>query len=149
MADDELGLVGLDDDTARQRSGRLGPEPAQRVQPVVAVGIDVAGDEAGDEVLLGRARRSGGAVELARLLEGQPKEDGGGVGWGAAGQMVTWLFPSVHESPGLFAGLLIPVAGCAFLATLTFLFIMLCAFLIIRVFGLRVVESAGAGREVR
>ena len=48
---------------------------------------------------------------------------GAAVGWVVAGRMVTWLFPSVHESPGLFAGLLIPVAGCAFLATLTFLFL--------------------------
>jgi ubiquinone biosynthesis protein len=48
---------------------------------------------------------------------------GAAVGWGVAGRMVTWLFPRVHESPGLFAGLLIPVAGCAFLATLIFLFL--------------------------
>lgn len=37
----------------------------------------------------------------------------------------------------------------AALSTLTFLYIMLCAFIVIRLFGLRVVESAGAGREVR
>ena len=48
---------------------------------------------------------------------------GAAVGWLAAGRMLTWLFPSFHESPALFAGLLLPIAGCAFLATLTFLFI--------------------------
>jgi ABC-type sugar transport system permease subunit len=37
----------------------------------------------------------------------------------------------------------------ATLSTLIFLYIMICAFIVIRVFGLRVVESAGAGREVR
>ena len=35
------------------------------------------------------------------------------------------------------------------MSTLTFIFIMLAAFLVIRVFGLKVVESAGAGQEVR
>ena len=45
------------------------------------------------------------------------------VGWVAAGRVLGWLFPNFHTSPGLFAGLLIPIAGCAFLATLTFLFI--------------------------
>jgi ubiquinone biosynthesis protein len=53
---------------------------------------------------------------------------GAAVGWVVAGRMLTWLFPSVHESPGLFAGLLIPVAGCAFLGTLTFLFLAEMAF---------------------
>jgi ubiquinone biosynthesis protein len=53
---------------------------------------------------------------------------GAAVGWLVAGRMVGWLFPNVHESPGLFAGLLIPVAGCAFLATLTFLFLAEMAF---------------------
>jgi multiple sugar transport system permease protein len=36
----------------------------------------------------------------------------------------------------------------ATLSTLTFIYIMICAFLVIRAFGLKVVESAGAGREV-
>lgn len=48
---------------------------------------------------------------------------GAAVGWLAAGRMLSWVFPNVNESPGLFAGLLIPIAGCAFLATLTFLFL--------------------------
>jgi ubiquinone biosynthesis protein len=48
---------------------------------------------------------------------------GAAVGWTAAGRVLTWLFPSFHESPALFAGLLLPIAGCAFLATLTFLFL--------------------------
>jgi ubiquinone biosynthesis protein len=50
------------------------------------------------------------------------------VGWLAAGQVLGWLFPNFHESPGLVAGLLIPIAGCAFLATLTFLFLAEMAF---------------------
>jgi ubiquinone biosynthesis protein len=50
------------------------------------------------------------------------------VGWLAAGRILSWLFPNFHESPGLFAGLLIPIAGCAFLATLTFLFLAEMAF---------------------
>lgn len=49
-------------------------------------------------------------------------------GWLVVGQAVGWLFPNFHESPGLFAGLLIPIAGCAFLATLTFLFLAEMAF---------------------
>jgi ubiquinone biosynthesis protein len=48
---------------------------------------------------------------------------GAAVGWLAAGRVLAWLFPSFHESPALFAGLLLPIAGCAFLATLMFLFI--------------------------
>ncbi len=53
---------------------------------------------------------------------------GAAVGWAAAGRMLAWLFPSFHESPALFAGLLLPIAGCAFLATLTFLFLAEMAF---------------------
>ena len=49
-------------------------------------------------------------------------------GWLVVGPVVGWLFPKFHESPGLFAGLLIPIAGCAFLATLTFLFLAEMAF---------------------
>src|SRR4051795_12435440 len=45
------------------------------------------------------------------------------VGWLAAGRMLGWLFPNFHASSGLYVGLIIPVAGCAFLATLTFLFV--------------------------
>ena len=44
-------------------------------------------------------------------------------GWAIAAQLLAWLFPSFHEAPALFAGLLIPIAGCAFLATLMFLFV--------------------------
>ncbi len=50
------------------------------------------------------------------------------VGWLIAGRILSWLFPNFHESSGLFAGLLIPIAGCAFLATLTFLFLAEMAF---------------------
>jgi ubiquinone biosynthesis protein len=50
------------------------------------------------------------------------------VGWVAAGRVLSWLFPNFHTSPGLFAGLIIPIAGCAFLATLMFLFIAEMAF---------------------
>jgi ubiquinone biosynthesis protein len=50
------------------------------------------------------------------------------VGWLAAGRVVGWLVPTFHESPGLYGGLLIPIAGCAFLATLTFLFLGEMAF---------------------
>ena len=50
------------------------------------------------------------------------------VGWAAAGRVLSWLFPNFHASPGLFAGLVIPIAGCAFLATLMFLFIAEMAF---------------------
>src|SRR3954447_13276286 len=71
VADDELRLVGLDHDAARQRAGRLGAEAAQRVEAAVGVGVDVAGDEARDEVLLRSAHRLGGAVELARLVGGE------------------------------------------------------------------------------
>jgi ubiquinone biosynthesis protein len=53
---------------------------------------------------------------------------GAAFGWLVAGRILIQLFPSVHESPGLSAGLLIPVAGCAFLATLTFLFVTEMAF---------------------
>ncbi|MFI7676290.1 ABC1 kinase family protein [Actinophytocola sp. NPDC049390] len=45
------------------------------------------------------------------------------LGWYVAGQLTGWLFPNVHQTPSLFVGLLIPIAGCAFLATLTFLFL--------------------------
>ncbi|TDV41706.1 ABC1 kinase family protein [Actinophytocola oryzae] len=50
------------------------------------------------------------------------------VGWIVAGQIVAWLFPKPPASPGMIAGLIIPIAGCAFLATLTFLFIAEMAF---------------------
>jgi len=53
---------------------------------------------------------------------------GAAVGWLAVGRVLAWLFPSFHESPALFAGLLLPIAGCAFLATLTFLFLAEMAF---------------------
>ena len=68
VADDEVAVVLLDDDPARQRAGRLGPERAQRGEAARRVRVDVAGHEAGDEVLLRRAHRVGGAVELARLV---------------------------------------------------------------------------------
>jgi ubiquinone biosynthesis protein len=45
------------------------------------------------------------------------------LGWSVAGQLAGWLFPNVHQTPSMFVGLLIPIAGCAFLATLTFLFL--------------------------
>jgi len=50
------------------------------------------------------------------------------IGWVVAGRLLALLFPSFHESPALFAGLLIPIAGCAFLATLMFLFVAEMAF---------------------
>ena len=82
MADDELRVVGLDHDPARQRAGRLGAEAAQGVEAVVGVGVDVARDEAGDEVLLRGADGMGGAVELARLRRREADEQRGGVGGG-------------------------------------------------------------------
>ncbi|WP_158889949.1 ABC1 kinase family protein [Amycolatopsis anabasis] len=45
------------------------------------------------------------------------------VGWAVAGMFVTALPRSVQGHPGAFAGLLIPLAGSAFLATLLFLFV--------------------------
>lgn len=45
------------------------------------------------------------------------------LGWAVAGQLAVWLFPNVHQTPSMFVGLLIPIAGCAFLTTLTFLFL--------------------------
>jgi ubiquinone biosynthesis protein len=50
------------------------------------------------------------------------------VGWVVAGRILTSLFPNIHGSSSLFVGLLIPIAGCAFLATLTFLFLAEMAF---------------------
>ena len=50
------------------------------------------------------------------------------VGWLVAGQVMVSLFPVVHGSTGAFVGLLIPIAGSAFLATLTFLFLAEMAF---------------------
>ncbi|WP_020672747.1 ABC1 kinase family protein [Amycolatopsis nigrescens] len=44
-------------------------------------------------------------------------------GWMAAGLILNALPPEMHDKPGVFIGLLIPVAGCAFLATLVFLFV--------------------------
>ncbi len=82
VADDELRVVGLDHDPARQRAGRLGAEAAQGVEAVVGVRVDVARDEAGDEVLLRGADGMGGAVELARLGRGEADEQRGGVGGG-------------------------------------------------------------------
>ncbi|HWM01224.1 MAG TPA: AarF/UbiB family protein [Actinophytocola sp.] len=48
---------------------------------------------------------------------------GAAVGWAVAGRLMYSLVPTVERSPGVFVGLLIPIAGCAFLATLIFLFI--------------------------
>jgi ubiquinone biosynthesis protein len=64
-------------------------------------------------------------------------------GWLAVGQLLGWLLPSFHESPGLVAGLLIPIAGCVFLATLTFLFLAEMAFPAVAGWG----SSGGCGRS--
>ena len=111
VADDELRIVGLDHDPARQRAGRLGAEAAQGVQAVVRVGVDVARDEAGDEVLLRGADGVGGAVELARLRRREADEQRGGVGggggaaWGHISQDIMISLRGSAESPGVSAGL--------------------------------------------
>jgi ubiquinone biosynthesis protein len=50
------------------------------------------------------------------------------IGWAVAGRVTFALVNSIEASPGLFAGLIIPIAGCAFLGTLIFLFIAEMAF---------------------
>lgn len=49
-------------------------------------------------------------------------------GWFVASRILITLFPNIHEAPGMFVGLLIPVAGAAFLGTLIFLFVAEMAF---------------------
>ncbi len=44
-------------------------------------------------------------------------------GWGVAVNIMTLLFPTALRAHGLFVGLIIPIAGCAFLGTLAFLFV--------------------------
>ena len=53
---------------------------------------------------------------------------GAAVGWGVAARLMIALVPTFERSTGAFLGLLIPVAGCAFLATLIFLFLTEMAF---------------------
>jgi len=45
------------------------------------------------------------------------------LGWMVAIKVTYALADPIERAPGLFAGLLIPIAGCAFLATLIFLFL--------------------------
>jgi len=45
------------------------------------------------------------------------------IGWAAAGTITQSLVDPINRSPKLFVGLVLPIAGCAFLATLTFLFL--------------------------
>jgi ubiquinone biosynthesis protein len=49
-------------------------------------------------------------------------------GWAVVGQVMLSLFPAIRVTPGLFVGLLLPIAGSAFLATLMFLFLAEMAF---------------------
>ncbi|MCT2585422.1 ABC1 kinase family protein [Actinophytocola gossypii] len=53
---------------------------------------------------------------------------GAAVGFAVAGRLMVSLVPNIEGTPSLFVGLLIPVAGCAFLATLMFLFLAEMAF---------------------
>lgn len=53
---------------------------------------------------------------------------GAAVGWAVAGRIMYALFTNVDMRPALFFGLLIPIAGCAFLGTLMFLFLAEMAF---------------------
>src|SRR5919108_204402 len=62
------------------REGEGGALLEERLEPGVGVRVDVAGDEAGDEVLLWGADGVRGAVELARLGGGEAHEERGGVG---------------------------------------------------------------------
>src|SRR4051812_18152542 len=48
---------------------------------------------------------------------------GASAGWGVAINIMRQLFPTALRSHGLFVGLVIPIAGCAFLGTLMFLFV--------------------------
>lgn len=48
---------------------------------------------------------------------------GAAAGWGVAVRIMSLLFPTAQESPSLFVGLALPIAGCAFLTTLVFLFL--------------------------
>ncbi len=50
------------------------------------------------------------------------------VGFAVAGRVMFAVVHSIEASPGLFVGLIIPIAGCAFLGTLIFLFIAEMAF---------------------
>jgi ubiquinone biosynthesis protein len=53
---------------------------------------------------------------------------GAAVGWAVAARVMLSLFPVLDDSTGAFVGMLIPVAGTAFLATLIFLFLAEMAF---------------------
>jgi len=53
---------------------------------------------------------------------------GAAVGWAVAARVMLSLFPVLDDSTGAFVGMLIPIAGAAFLATLIFLFIAEMAF---------------------
>ncbi|OLF15173.1 ABC1 kinase family protein [Actinophytocola xanthii] len=48
---------------------------------------------------------------------------GAAAGWAVAVHIMVLLFPAAEASPSLFVGLVIPIAGCAFLTTLMFLFL--------------------------
>jgi ubiquinone biosynthesis protein len=50
------------------------------------------------------------------------------IGWAAAGTITQSLIGPINASPQLFVGLVLPIAGCAFLATLMFLFLAEMAF---------------------
>ncbi len=53
---------------------------------------------------------------------------GAAIGWAVARQVMLSLFPVLGRSTGAFVGLLIPIAGASFLATLIFLFLAEMAF---------------------
>jgi ubiquinone biosynthesis protein len=53
---------------------------------------------------------------------------GAAAGWTVAARVMISLFPVIDGSTGAFLGLLIPIAGAAFLATLIFLFLAEMAF---------------------
>jgi ubiquinone biosynthesis protein len=53
---------------------------------------------------------------------------GAAIGWAAASQVMLSLFPVLGRSTGAFVGLLVPIAGASFLATLIFLFLAEMAF---------------------
>lgn len=61
-------------------------------------------------------------IKIVRALVGAV------IGWAAAGGIMRALVHQGNMSPQLFVGLLLPIAGCAFLATLMFLFIAEMAF---------------------
>lgn len=48
---------------------------------------------------------------------------GAAIGWAAATRVMLSVVPIVDKSTGAFVGLLLPIAGASFLATLIFLFL--------------------------